>query len=99
MEINCRIVKSLPEQSGTSKSGNRWRKQEHVVEYTDNGGHAHQMAVTVMGDNIGKFNIVEGGQYDLKFDIDAHEWQGRWFNEFRVWYAYSPEHNSYDQRR
>ena len=36
MEISGRIIQVLPLQSGTSKTGNAWKKQEYVLETKDN---------------------------------------------------------------
>ena len=35
MEITGKIIAVLPEQGGTSKSGNEWKKQEYVLEMND----------------------------------------------------------------
>ncbi|MDE6320932.1 MAG: DUF3127 domain-containing protein, partial [Muribaculaceae bacterium] len=32
MEITGRIIRALPEISGTSKAGNNWHKREYVLE-------------------------------------------------------------------
>ena len=31
------------------------------------------------------FNIQVGEELNVSFDIDAREWQGRWFNSIRAW--------------
>ena len=35
MEITGKIIAVLPEQSGVSKAGNEWKKQEYVLETHD----------------------------------------------------------------
>lgn len=34
---------------------------------------------------IQQFNIQVGEELNVFFDIDAREWQGRWFNSIRAW--------------
>ena len=44
------------------------------------------MCFDVLGaDKIQKFNIQVGEELNVFFDIDAREWQGRWFNSIRAW--------------
>ena len=44
------------------------------------------MAFDVFGaDRLAQFNIHSGEVINVSFDIDAHEYQGRWFNSIRAW--------------
>ena len=44
------------------------------------------MCFDVFGeDKINQFNIQAGEELTVHFDIDAREWQGRWFNSIRAW--------------
>ena len=44
------------------------------------------MSFDVFGaDKIQQFNIQVGEELNVYFDIDAREWQGRWFNSIRAW--------------
>ena len=36
-------------------------------------------------DRLAQFNIHSGEEILVSFDIDAHEYQGRWFNSIRAW--------------
>ena len=43
------------------------------------------MVFKVFGeDRIKQCNIQPGEEITVQFDIDAHEWQGRWFNDVRA---------------
>ena len=45
-----------------------------------------RMVFEVFGeDRIRSFNIQNGQDVVVSFEIDAHEYQGRWFNEVRAW--------------
>lgn len=45
-----------------------------------------KMAFDVFGgDRIVNFGIHLGEVIDVSFDIDAHEYQGRYFNQIRAW--------------
>ena len=36
-------------------------------------------------DRLAQFNIQSGEEINVSFDIDAHEYNGRWFNNVRAW--------------
>lgn len=77
------IIEVLPMQQGVSKSGSNWSKQEYVMQYGDQ--YPKKFFFTAMNSRITEFNIQKGETVDVYFDVDAHEWNGRWFNEFRAW--------------
>ena len=36
-------------------------------------------------DRIKQFNIQSGEELTVSFDVDAHEYNGRWFNQINAW--------------
>lgn len=87
MEIQVKIVNVLPVQTFTSsKTGNSYAKYTFVGETA--GQYPKKIAFTVMGED--KFNqmcIVVGGTYNVSFDVESREWQGKWFTEASAWKA------------
>lgn len=84
MELSGKVIAVLEPRSGTSKSGNPWKVQEYVLETHDQ--YPRRMCFDVFGeDKITQFNIQIGEELNVSFDIDAREWQGRWFNSIRAW--------------
>lgn len=58
--------------------------QEYVIETHDQ--YPRKMCFDVFGaDKIAQFNIQAGEELTVSFDIDAREWNGRWFNSIRAW--------------
>ncbi len=85
MDFTGKVIAVLSPKSGTSKStGNPWMVQEYVVE--SNEMYPKKMCFSVFGeDKIKQFNIQQNDEIVVSFDIDANEWQGRWFNSIRAW--------------
>lgn len=86
MDVTGKIIAILPAQSGVSqRSGNAWMKQEYVLEIP--GQWPRHVCFGVFGeDRIKQFNIQPGEEnITVQFDIDAREYQGRWFNEIRAY--------------
>ncbi len=84
MEITGRILAVLPMQSGTSARG-EWKKQEYVIEHSLDQQYPRKMCFNLWGDNIDKFNIQQGQEVTVSFDIDCREYNGRWYNDIRAW--------------
>lgn len=78
-----KIIAVLPERSGTSSRGG-YRIQEYVVEETE-GQYPKKMSFEVYGDKIDKFALQKDDVVEVYYNIDAHEYQGRWFNSIRAW--------------
>ena len=84
MEITGKIIAVLPANSGTSaRTGNPWMSQTYVIE--TQGQYPKKLAFDVFGaDRITQFNLHVGDIATVFFDFDAHEYNGRWFNQIRA---------------
>lgn len=86
MELIGKIIQVLPERGGTSaRTGSEWRLGSYVLETTTDR-FPRKMVFEVFGaDKLQQFNIQVGEMVRVSFDIDAHEYQGRWYNSIRAW--------------
>lgn len=86
MEFTGRIIKVLDQRAGvSSRTGNPWKMQDFVIEETV-GQFPKRMVFNVFGEeNLNRFNIQEGQELTVSFDINAREYNGRWYNDVRVW--------------
>ena len=85
MELTGRIILVNEAKRGTSfRTGNPWMKQEYVIEVP--GQYTHHCVFTVFGeDRIKLLNIQNGENITIQFDVDAHEYNGRWYNDIRAY--------------
>lgn len=85
MDLTGKVIAILQANSGVSaRTGNSWMSQEYVIEVP--GQYPRKMMFRVFGeDRIKQFNIQAGEEITVQFDIDAHEYNGRWFNEIRAY--------------
>ena len=82
MQLQGKIIAVLPERSGVSARG-EWKSQSFVIETHDS--FPRKMVFDVFGaDRLARFNIQMGQEVSVSFDIDAHEYNGRWFNNIRA---------------
>ena len=85
MELTGRIIAVMAAQSGVSaRTGNSWMSQDYVIEVP--GQYPKRCVFRIFGeDRIKQFNIQMNEDVTIQFDIDAHEYQGRWFNDIRAY--------------
>lgn len=85
MEIEGKIIAVLPQQSGvSSRTGNPWASQDYVIETHEQ--YPRKCCFRVFGaDKIQSMAIKAGEELRVSFDIDAHEYNGRWYNNLTAW--------------
>ena len=83
MEIKGKIIAVLPTRSGTSARGTQWSSQTYVIETQEQ--YPKKLAFDVINDKIDQFNIQVGEFLTVQFDINAREYNGRWFNSVNAW--------------
>jgi hypothetical protein len=83
MDITGTVIQILPEQRFNGKNG-EVVKNQFVIEH---GGQYKKKAVFgVLGEDRWKqMNVVQGADVQVSFDVDAREWNGRWFGELMAW--------------
>ena len=92
MELQGKVIVVLPERSGVSARG-EWKSQSYVIETHEQ--YPKQMVFDVFGaDRIAQFAIHSGDEITVSFDITAHEYNGRWFNNIRAWNVQHVDPNS-----
>ena len=85
MELTGKIIAVMEPRGGVSaRTGNTWKTQEYVLEVP--GQYPKRCLFNVFGeDRINQFNIQNGDELTIQFDIDAREYNGRWFNDIRAY--------------
>ena len=89
MELSGKIIAVLEERSGTNKAGSNWKCRQYVLETMDK--YPQRMSFEVFGeDKINSMNIQAGETLTVWFDVDAREYNGKWFNQIRAWKVERP---------
>lgn len=82
-DITGKIIAVLPTRSGTSAKGTQWSSQTAVIETHEQ--YPKRVAFDVLGDKITEFNLQVGEEVTVSFDINAREFNGKWFNSVNAW--------------
>ncbi len=87
MEFKGRIERLLPIRKGVRNDGTEWQSQEFVFEYFehDSDRWSDKVVLSLMGERIKEADLHEGDEVKIGFGHSVREWNGRWFNELRVY--------------
>ena len=85
MEVKGKIIQKFDLQSGTSKAGNPWKKQNYLLETLDS--FPRKIYFDFFGDRADQYPLEVGDMINLSFDIECREYQGRYYTDIRGWKA------------
>jgi hypothetical protein len=84
MEIIGKLIQKLPMQSGISKTGNSWQKQEFVIETMEQ--YPRKICANLWGE---KTAVLETLNIDdkvvMSFDLESREFNGKWYTDVKAW--------------
>ena len=85
MEITGKIIVVMPAKEGVSQSsGNPWKSQDYVIETQEM--YPKKCCFNVFGaEKIQQMNIQLGEILTVSLEINANEYQGKWYNQVRAW--------------
>lgn len=83
LNISGVVLNILPLQSGTSKAGNQWQKQDFILE--TGGQYPRKVCICLFGDNVEKFPLQVGQSVTASVDIESREFNTRWYTDVRAW--------------
>lgn len=84
LEVKGQLLQILPIQSGTSKAGKEWSKQEFVIETEEQ--FPKKVCFTLFGDKVSLLNgISVGNQVEVSFNVESREFNERWYHNINAW--------------
>ena len=85
MDIIGKAIAALQVKSGVSqRTGEQWQSREYVIETQEQ--YPKRICFEVFGtDKLKEFNIRNNDLIKVFFDINAREYNGKWYNSIRAW--------------
>lgn len=85
MEEHGRVIVIMPIRQGVSqRTGQPWASQDFVIEV--DGRYSRKVRLSLWGaDRIQAANLQLGEYVTARFDIEAHETNGEYYNDLRCW--------------
>lgn len=84
-EVKGKLIQTLPIQSGVSKAGKEWSKQEFVIETTEDQ-FPKKICFTLFGDKVSILNgISVGDEIDVAYNVESRDFNGKWYHNINAW--------------
>ena len=84
LTIKGKIQQILKAETGVSRAGNEWKKQEFVLESDDQ--FAKKICFTVFNDKLSLIErIKEGDEVEVSFNLESREFNGKWYHNINAW--------------
>ena len=90
MEISGKLLLLLTPQTGTGKNG-QWKKQDFVIETTDN--YPKKVCLSAWGDKIDLNKFKPGQAVKVFFDVESREYNGKWYTDLKA-FGMQPQQGS-----
>jgi hypothetical protein len=85
MEIKGKISRILQPVSGLSKAGNEWKKQEFVID-TSEDQYPKQICFTLFNDKLNLLDgLKPGTEVNVSFSVESREFNGKWYHNINAW--------------
>jgi len=83
--VKGKLVKKLEIETGTSKAGKEWSKQNFVI---DTGSQYNpEICFQVFGDKVDLLNnFKEGQEVEVKFNVSSREFNGKYYHNLDAWF-------------
>ena len=86
MQIIGKLVQKLERETGTSKSGKSWEKQDVLIEQSGTE-YNKEVVITFFGDKIKSLrDIEEGSEVSVSINLSSREYNGKYYHNIQGWF-------------
>ncbi len=90
MDFQGKVIWIGEKRQGVSSKGSAWSSQDYAIQDATQQ-YPRTMCFNVFGeDKIKNFNIQMGEEIKVSFDIDARQYNGKFYNDIRAWKVERP---------
>lgn len=84
LSVKGRIQQILKPESGVSRAGKEWQKQEFVIETEEQ--FPRKVCFTLFGDKTSLIEgLANGQEVEVSFNVESREYNGKWFHNINAW--------------
>ena len=97
LQVNGKCIKVFETKYTSKKDGQKHQKHHFVIEVKD-GEFLKNVCFTVINeDRWSKMNVVEGGTYNVSFDVLSREYNGNYYTDVNAWRVVRVDINAQSQ--
>ncbi len=84
LQIKGKIQEILKSESGVSRAGKEWKKQEFVIETDEQ--YPRKVCFTLFNDKTSLIDgLSTGEEVEVSFNVESREYNGKWFHNINAW--------------
>jgi hypothetical protein len=84
LTLKGKLSKILESESGISKAGNQWKKQDFVIETADQ--YPKKVCFTLFNDKVSMLTgFSAGDEVEVSFDVESREYNNKYFHNLNAW--------------
>jgi hypothetical protein len=84
MEIIGKLILKMPMESGISKTGNSWQKQEFVIETLE--PFPRKVCANLWGERTAVLETLNiDDKVVMSFDLESREFNGKWYTDVKAY--------------
>jgi hypothetical protein len=84
LTLKGKLTKILNPETGVSRTGNAWKKQDFVIETADQ--FPKKVCFTLFGDKVTMLNGIEpGDDLEVSFDVESREFNSKYYHNLNAW--------------
>lgn len=84
MQVKGTLQQVLRLESGVSKAGKEWKKQDFVL--VTNEQFPKTICFTLFGDKISLLDgISQGSEVEVYFSVESRDFNGKWYHNINAW--------------
>ncbi len=84
LQIKGIIQQILKPESGVSRAGKDWKKQEFILE--SNEQFPKKICFSILNDKLSLLEKVkQGDEVEVFFNLESRDYNGKWYHNINVW--------------
>ena len=84
LSVKGKIDQILKPESGVSRAGKEWNKQDFVIETDEQ--YPKKVCFTLFGDKTSLIEgLTPGSEVEVSFNLESREYNGKYFHNINAW--------------
>jgi hypothetical protein len=93
LQVKGNIQQILKPESGVSRAGKEWKKQEFVIETREQ--FPRKVCFTLFNDKASLIDgLSTGEEVEVSFNVESREYNGKWFHNLNAWKIDKPSNDN-----
>ena len=84
LSLKGKLTRILDPESGVSRAGNAWKKQDFVIETAET--YPKKVCFTLFNDKVALLEgLKTGADLEVSFDVESREFNNKYYHNLNAW--------------